>query len=82
VIPTGEAARLADVVSAWAGGHEAAVRMGAAARELFLRRFDRPHAVGAYAESLFKCLGPAAPAEGRGMSTAEAGAEPKPLGKV
>lgn len=82
VIPTGDATRLADVVSAWADDPEAAVRMGADARELFLRRFDRPHAVEAYAESLFKCLGPAAPVEGRGRSAAEAGVEPKPLGKV
>ncbi len=82
VIPTGDAARLADVVSTWADDPEAAVRMGAGARELFLRRFDRPHAVEAYAESLFKCLSPVAPAEGRGRSAAEAGVEPKPLGKV
>lgn len=82
VIPTGDAARLADVVLAWADDPEAAGLMGADARELFLQRFDRPHAVEAYAESLFKCLGPVAPVEGRGRSAAEAGVEPKPLGKV
>jgi len=73
VVPTGDASRLARVVSAWADDPEAARRMGADARQLFLRRFDRPHAVEAYAESLFKCLGPPAVVGDRGASAAEVG---------
>lgn len=56
VIPSGDSARLAAVVSAWADDAATVARMGRAARELFLHRFDRPHAVEAYAESLFKCV--------------------------
>lgn len=58
VVPTGDARRLARVVSAWADDAASAEALGRAARALFLRRFDRPHAVEAYAESLSKCLGP------------------------
>jgi glycosyltransferase involved in cell wall biosynthesis len=71
-VPSGDAARLAAVVTAWAEDPEAVARMGREARELFLRRFDRPHAVEAYAESLFKCAR-ASSAEGRGRGAAEAG---------
>jgi glycosyltransferase involved in cell wall biosynthesis len=66
VVPTGDAARLAGVVAAWAEDPETTGRMGRAARDLFLRGFDRRHAVEAYAESLFKCLGPPTAAGGRG----------------
>jgi glycosyltransferase involved in cell wall biosynthesis len=58
VVPTGDAGRLARIVSAWADDTASAAALGRAARALFLRRFDRPHAVEAYAESLSKCLGP------------------------
>jgi glycosyltransferase involved in cell wall biosynthesis len=72
VVPSGDAERLAAVVSAWADDSEAVARMGRGARELFLQRFDRQHAVDAYAESLFRCV--SAPfVEGRGRSAAEAG---------
>jgi colanic acid biosynthesis glycosyl transferase WcaI len=73
VVPTGDAGRLARVVSGWADDPEAARRMGIAARALFLRRFDRRHAVEAYAESLCKCLGPAAVIGDRARSAAEVG---------
>lgn len=73
VVPTGDSERLARIVSAWADDPEAVRRMGADARHLFLRRFDRPHAVEAYAESLFKCLGPAAVVGDRAGSAAEVG---------
>lgn len=74
VVRAGDAARLARIVSAWADDPEVPRRMGARARELFLRRFDRRHAVEAYAESLFKCLsaGPDAGAlVGRGARRVE-----------
>lgn len=58
VIPTGDAGRLACIVLAWADDTKSAAALGRAARDLFLRRFDRPHAVEAYAGSLSKCLGP------------------------
>ena len=58
VVPAGDAKRLAAVISSWAGDPAATLRMGREARALFLRRFDRPHAVEAYAESLLKCLAP------------------------
>ncbi|MBV9926093.1 MAG: glycosyltransferase family 4 protein [Acidobacteria bacterium] len=73
VVPTGDAEALARVISAWADDPSRARRMGLEARELFLRRFDRPHAVDAYAESLLKCLPSAAAVEGRGRSAPEVG---------
>ena len=75
VVPTGDAGRLARVVSAWADDTASAAALGRAARALFLRRFDRPHAVEAYAESLSKCLDtrPATVVPGT-SSPAEAGA--------
>jgi glycosyltransferase involved in cell wall biosynthesis len=76
VVPTGDAARLARVVAAWAEDPETTRRMGREARDLFLRGFDRHHAVDAYAESLFKCLGPPAVVEGQG------GAQPSPGGEL
>jgi colanic acid biosynthesis glycosyl transferase WcaI len=72
VIPTGDADGLARVVSAWADDPTAAAALGREARELFLRSFDRPHAVNAYTESLFKCLAPTH--EALDNSTAEAAA--------
>ena len=78
VIPTGDAARMAGVISAWADDPASAGRMGREARELFLRRFDRPHAVEAYAASLLLCLR-AAPRSGeRAANAAGAGVEPEP----
>lgn len=72
VVPSGDAERLAAVVSAWADDTEAVARMGRDARDLFLLRFDRRHAVEAYAESLLKCARPR-PMEGHGRNAAEAG---------
>ncbi len=68
VIPMGEAAQLAKVILTWAAAPALTAKMGMDARELFLRRFDRPHAVEAYARSLSKCLGSAPFADGRGRS--------------
>jgi colanic acid biosynthesis glycosyl transferase WcaI len=70
-VAAGDAERLARVISSWADEPNIPKRMGVEARELFLRRFERRHAVEAYAESLFKCLG-ASPAFGD-ASAAEAG---------
>lgn len=71
VVAAGDAERLARVVASWADYPDTPRRMGAEARDLFLRRFERTHAVEAYAESLFKCFGQAvAPPLG---SAAEAG---------
>jgi glycosyltransferase involved in cell wall biosynthesis len=56
VIPTSDGERLAEVIAGWVGRPESVAAMGRAARYLFEQRFDRPHAVGAYAESLRKCL--------------------------
>jgi colanic acid biosynthesis glycosyl transferase WcaI len=83
VVRTGDAARLASVISSWAADPEATKRMGGEARELFLRRFDRRHAVKAYAESLSKCLDAAAEAavEREGVAPGPV-ASPKPLSKV
>jgi glycosyltransferase involved in cell wall biosynthesis len=68
VVAAGDAAGLARVVSAWADDPEVTRRMGAEARKLFLRRFDRPHAVEAYADSLLKCFGSSAPLDERGAA--------------
>ena len=73
VVPAGDAERLARIVSKWADDPRAVRRMGADARRLFLRRFDRPHAVEAYAESLYKCLDPSTLIGERGRSAAEVG---------
>jgi glycosyltransferase involved in cell wall biosynthesis len=74
VVSTGDAARLAGIISAWADDPASIERLGREARELFLRRFERAHAVDAYAESLFKCLDPAEPLlrGARSESSAEA----------
>jgi colanic acid biosynthesis glycosyl transferase WcaI len=72
VIPTGDADGLARVVAAWADDPASAAALGRRARELFMRSFDRPHAVNAYTESLFKCLAPTH--EALANSTAEAAA--------
>ena len=80
-VPAGDAARLAEVIAEWADDPARTRSMGEAARSLFLRRFDRPHAVEAYAESLLKCLD-LRPAGVREIQAPEAAAEPKPLSKV
>jgi glycosyltransferase involved in cell wall biosynthesis len=72
VVATGDAARLAEVIATWADDPALTMRMGQEARELFLRRFDRPHAVDAYAESLVKCLNPTPLGRRDGRSAAEA----------
>lgn len=71
VVAAGDAEGLARVVSSWADDPAVLRRMGVEARELFLRRFDRPHAVEAYAESLYKCFG--RPSVFSGESAAEPG---------
>lgn len=73
VVAVGDARRLADVISAWADDPASAARMGREARALFLRRFDRRHAVDAYAASLLLCLRPASrPGERAAAAAAEA----------
>ncbi len=56
VVRTGQATRLADIIAGWADEPAAMAKLGDEARALFVRRFDRPQAVAAYAESLSKCL--------------------------
>jgi colanic acid biosynthesis glycosyl transferase WcaI len=56
VVRTGQASRLAKIIAGWADDPAALAKPGKAARALFVRRFDRPQAVAAYAESLSKCL--------------------------
>jgi colanic acid biosynthesis glycosyl transferase WcaI len=70
VVTTGDAARLMSIIETLADTPMLTARMGGAARELFLRRFDRPHAVAAYAESLTKCFGPEPLSEGRSTEVA------------
>jgi colanic acid biosynthesis glycosyl transferase WcaI len=53
--------RLAQTVAEWADDRTRPAALGGRARALFASRFDRPHAVSAYAESLAKCLGGEAP---------------------
>jgi glycosyltransferase involved in cell wall biosynthesis len=72
VVSTGDAARMAGIIAAWADDLASVERLGREARELFLRRFDRTHAVDAYSESLFKCLGPEPLRGARIESSAEA----------
>jgi glycosyltransferase involved in cell wall biosynthesis len=57
VVRTGEAARLAGIITAWAGEPATLARLGDEARALFTRCFDLPQAVEAYAQSLSKCAG-------------------------
>jgi colanic acid biosynthesis glycosyl transferase WcaI len=71
VIPTGEAERLARIVSAWADDPATAAALGREAHGLFLRRFDRPHAVDAYAASLVQTLCPASRPGERAAGAAE-----------
>lgn len=71
VVRAGDAESLARVVASWAADPASTERLGHAARELFLREFDRAHAVQAYAESLSKCLGSAEDAAGLARSSAE-----------
>lgn len=56
IVSTGDSEELARVVEAWADNPPRVEEMGRAARHLFERRFDRPHAVAAYIESLQRCL--------------------------
>jgi glycosyltransferase involved in cell wall biosynthesis len=65
VVRTGEAARLASIIAAWADEPATLARLGEEARALFTRRFDRPQAVAAYAESLSKCVSPPVGQTGR-----------------
>jgi glycosyltransferase involved in cell wall biosynthesis len=56
VVGAGHASRLAGIIAEWADEPSTAAKLGDEARALFERRFDRPQAVAAYAESLSKCL--------------------------
>lgn len=56
VVSSGDGASLARIISAWADDPALLARMGIEARSLFERKFDRAHAVSAYAESLKQCL--------------------------
>jgi colanic acid biosynthesis glycosyl transferase WcaI len=75
VVETGDAEGLARVVSSWAADPAHVAEMSRAARRLFERRFDRPHAVAAYAESLKRCLSgaPRRLRSGGGVAPAEQG---------
>ncbi len=56
VVAAQQSVRLAQIISDWESDRTRLERMGAAARSLFDRRFDRPHAVRAYLESFAKCM--------------------------
>jgi glycosyltransferase involved in cell wall biosynthesis len=71
VVRTGEAARLASLISVWADEPATLAKLGEQARAIFTRRFDRPQAVAAYAESLLKCRTTPLPDRG-GRSVVEA----------
>jgi glycosyltransferase involved in cell wall biosynthesis len=58
VVRSGEPAQLASIITAWADMPAEPTKLGHKARSLFVRHFDRPQAVAAYAESLSKCLHP------------------------
>lgn len=73
VVSSGDAPRLARIVSAWADDSSMPARMGVHARELFLRYFERRHAVEAYSQSLLKCLGTEIAVSSRNESAAEPG---------
>ena len=72
VVPAGAGARLAEIIAAWAEDGAGLAAMGARARALFASRFDRPHAVSAYVESLASCLGGEAPRPRHGRETVPA----------
>lgn len=56
VVASGDARRLAEVITRWAEDRGQPERMGREARVLFERRFERARAVSAYLESFTKCL--------------------------
>ncbi len=56
-VGTGESARLAGTLRAWAADRAVPTAMGRRARSLFERRFDRPHAVAQYLSTFTRCLG-------------------------
>jgi glycosyltransferase involved in cell wall biosynthesis len=58
VVTTGDARRLAGVISDWASDRAKLLALGAAARKSFEGHFDRQRAVSAYLETFRKCLGP------------------------
>jgi glycosyltransferase involved in cell wall biosynthesis len=65
----GQAAELAQTISRWADHPAEAAQLGQRARQLFEERFDRPHAVRAYLQTLFRCMSPAATPAGHSLST-------------
>ena len=69
VVPAGAGSRLAEIIEAWAEDRTKPATMGERARSLFASRFDRPHAVSAYVESLGKCLGGEVPRQRLGRET-------------
>ena len=72
VFPPGAGERLAQTVAEWAGDRAKPAALGEKARALFASRFDRPHAVSAYVESLAKCLGGEVPRPRLARETAPA----------
>lgn len=56
----GQAAELAQTLRRWADDPATVAQLGQRARQVFEERFDRPHAVRAYLQTLFRCLSPAA----------------------
>lgn len=77
VVSSGESERLADVIETWADDPALVDEMGRKARRLFESRFDRPHAVAAYVESLQRCLSgePRRPHPGGAPACADKGTE-------
>jgi colanic acid biosynthesis glycosyl transferase WcaI len=56
VISSGDARRLARIITEWACDGAKLMELGAASRRAFEKYFDRPRAVAAYMETFSKCL--------------------------
>jgi glycosyltransferase involved in cell wall biosynthesis len=56
VVAAGESERLAEVITAWADDRARLAELGALARALFEKRFDRERAVVAYLKTLEGCI--------------------------
>ena len=72
VFPSGAGERLARTIAGWADDRARPAALGEKARALFASRFDRPHAVSAYVESLNRCLGGEIPRRRFGRETVPA----------
>ncbi len=56
VTAAGDADGLSRIIATWAANRAHVKRLGAAAREVFERRFERAHAVGAYLQTFNECM--------------------------